>query len=236
MMAKIDKVEDSVNVGAQLQSVKVLIDMTDERILQFNQDSKVRLTWDEGSFRELPEVIEKQLTFENAKAYIIVQQRVKEKAEKAAATITGFEAPMLDMQDWAQYKLNIRKRAGWHSYWAAPGADFDMRMGIGVYKQVRKHKVDALGNDLEPSAAPGDETGEVLKILDGDNKVELIALECPEEFYLKVIDSMSKQSVARYQSQKEGFEQTIEEQVNVHVKKDHRMKVFGDGLIEDPDK
>jgi hypothetical protein len=228
-MAKNEK--DALGVGdsAQVQVVQVTIDMTDERLLQFNQDPKVRLEWSEDGFRELAEVIERQLSYDNVKSYLVAKQHVKERAAKAVETITGFEPARLQLQDWATYRLKIRERRGWHPYWASPGADFDMRMALGVYKQVRKHKVDGKDNDLEPNVRPGDETGEVLKLLDGEGKVELIALECPEEFYSSVIADMSSQSVARYKNQNESFAETIEEEVNTRVPKDHRMKVYGEG-------
>ena len=228
-MARNDKEKESVKDVVQVQTVQVNIDMSDERILQFNQDEKVELVWSEKSFRELPKVIENQLRLDNFKSYVICQQKVKDAAKKAATSITGFEKPKMTLKDFASYRLQTRNRPGWHSYWAAPGADFDMRMAIGAYKQIRKHKVDASGNDLEPDVEAGMETGEVLKIFDGDGKVELIALECPEEFYQEVINEMSDSSVARYKSQNENFAQTIEEEVNVHVKKEQRVKVYGEG-------
>ena len=228
-MDQIDKKGKSVKVDEQVQVVKVNIDMTEERLLQFNQDDKVRLEWDEAEFRELGEVIERQLSYDNLKSYLIVKQNVARKAKVAVETITGFEPAKLQLQDWATYRLKIRERKGWHPYWASPGADFDMRMALGFYKQVRKHNVDGQDKDLEPTVAPGQETGEVLKLLDGENKVELIAMECPEEFYQEVVRDMSSQSVARFKNQNESFASTIEEEINTRVPKDHRMKVFGDG-------
>ena len=225
-MAKERVSEESVADMSQVQIVQVLIDMDDERVLQFNSDDKVVLHWDESSFRELPTIVEKQLRYENLKAYTITQQKVKEKAQKAIGSISGFEVPRMKMQDIHEYRLKVRERKGWHTYWAAPGPDFDMRMAIGAYHQVRKHKTKG-DEDLEPDVEPGYETGEVLKLLDGEGKVELIAMECPEEFYQDVINDMSSASVARYSKQEENFAQTIEEQVNVHVKKDQRMKVYG---------
>ena len=228
-MEQIDKKGKGVKVGEQVQVVKVNIDMTEERLLQFNQDDKVRLEWDEAEFRELGEVIERQLSYDNLKSYLIVKQKVVDKAKVAVETITGFEPAKLQLQDWATYRLKIRERKGWHPYWASPGADFDMRMALGFYKQVRKHKVDALDKDLEPNVKAGEEMGEVLKLLDGENKVELIAMECPEDFYQEVIDDMSRQSTARFRNQNENFASTIEEEINTRVPKDHRMKVFGEG-------
>jgi hypothetical protein len=226
---KDDKKGQGVLDSGQVQSVQVTIDMTEERLLQFNQDEKVRLVWDEDGFRELGEVIERQLSYDNLKSYLIVKQKVEAKAKKAVETITGFEPAKLQLQDWATYRLKIRERKGWHPYWASPGADFDMRMALGVYKQVRKHKVDGQDKDLEPDVKAGEETGEVLKLLDGDNKVELVAMECRQEFYEEVVSDMSKQSVARFTNQNESFASTIEEEINVRVPKDHRMKVYGEG-------
>jgi hypothetical protein len=228
-MTKNSETGNSVVKNEQVQVVHVNIDMTRERLLQFNQDEKVRLVWDEDEFKELEEVIERQLSYENLKNYLIVKQHVVEKAKKAASTITGFEPAKLQLQDWASYRLKIRERKGWHPYWASPGADFDMRMALGVYHQVRKHKTDTYGKDLEPDVEPGYESGEVLKLLDGDGKVELIALECPLEFYEEVINDMSTKSVARFKRQNESFAETIEEEINVRVPKDHRMKVYGEG-------
>lgn len=238
-MAKNGDIRENVSDVKQVQIVQVLVDMTDERILQFNADGKVQLVWKEDSFRELPEVIERQLSFENFKNYLVVKQHKKEAADAAVAQITGFEKPMLQLQDWANYRLRIRERRGWHSYWAAPGADFDMRIASGYYVQVRKPKElkdasgkimrDANGAEMVEQVEPGQENGEVVKLLDGEGKVELIALECPIEFFEAVIKDASDKSVARFKNQNENFAQTIEEEINVKVPKDHRMKVFGEG-------
>lgn len=236
-MAKERISEESVASASQVQIVQVLIDMDDERVLQFNSDDKVVLQWDVNSFRELPPVVEKQLRYENLKEYIIVQQKVKEKAQKATSTISGFETPRMAMQDIHEYRLKIRERKGWHGYWAAPGPDLDMRMAIGAYKQVHKKaekkgpdgKVlrDSNGAEIYEDVQPGYENGEVLKIVDSDGKVELVALECPIEFYQDVVNDMSSASVARYSKQEENFAQTIAEKVNGNVKQDHRIKVYG---------
>lgn len=230
--AEIDKNENSVNASSQVQIVQVNIDMSDERILQFNSDRSVKLQWNAKEFRKLNREVVEQLVFDNAKSYVLAEQKF-DVAKAASEQITGFETPKMDLQDWASYRLRTRVRRGWHTYWAAPGADFDMRMGCGYYRQIRKHAEDANGNDKEPDVEPGYENGEVLKILDGEGKVELIALECPEEYFGAIISDVAGRSQARFKSRKEDLEATLEEVVNRHVDKDHRVSVGGDGLVEE---
>jgi len=103
----------------------------------------------------------------------------------------------------SSYRLKIRPRRGWHQFWKSPGVDFEMAIA-GPYKKVRKQKD---GEEQEP----GYENGEVLKLLDGEGKVELIAVECLLEMYEKHLEAMARKSSRMLVGAKEDFFRATEE-------------------------
>jgi hypothetical protein len=210
----------STESSGRSQTYEVKRDTSDEKVLQLNVDSNVILIWSEDSFRELPESVELQLKPQNMRNYLkvkmIIEARVKNVEEKA---IVSNDDDLDDMEFMADYRLRTRERRGWHTYWAAPGPDFDRCIASGHYKQIRKQLE---GEDREP----GYENGEVLKLLDGEGKVELIALECPMEYYQKRIQRMATKSQERYAANKEAFASVVEEEINVRAPREARMNVY----------
>lgn len=210
----------STESSGRSQTYEVKRDTADEKVLQLNVDSNVVMTWSEDSFRELPESVELQLKPQNMRNYLkvkmTVEARIKNVEERA---IVSNDDDLDDMEFMADYRLRTRERRGWHTYWAAPGPDFDRCIASGHYKQIRKQLED---EDQDP----GYENGEVLKLLDGEGKVELIALECPMEYYQKRIQRMATKSQERYAANKEAFASVVEEEINVRAPREARMNVY----------
>lgn len=209
----------STESSVRYQVFKVSRDISNEKVLQLNIDEKVVMEWDVESFRELPEDVELQLRPKNLKNYLTVKIRIGERVKEVEEKIAVDDDDLDDMDFMADYRLRTRQRRGWHTYWAAPGPDFDRCVASGYYKQIRKQLED---EDREP----GYENGEVLKILDGDGKVELIAMECPVEYYEKRIQRMATKSKERYAANKEAFATVVEEEINVRAPREARMNVY----------
>lgn len=201
--ANVDKVE-------QKTRVTIALDKTNEQILALDQDDKVELVFDFMSFRKLPEEVVTKLKVVNQRSYWIAEAKAEEYANNVLKTPRIFSNPLGNTSDAYVHQLYIRPRPGFHQYWAAPGADFDRCMMSGNYHQVRKQKVDVNGNSVEKDVAPGEETGEVLKRIDAEGKVEAIALECREEHYLEYLQWMDQQSTMKYRSIKDDFMTNVE--------------------------
>lgn len=185
------------------RSMLISIDISDELVIEYNKKEGVRLSWDPFAFRALPNEVVVQLTEENREAYYRAKLQADERAREAErATARDLEVfSPLEMN--ASHRLNIRARRGWHQCWKAPGVEFDLAMA-GPYKQVRKQKEGE-------TAEPGYENGEVLKLFDGDGKVELIAVECPAELYEQHLEAMARKSSRMLVGAKEDFFQATEE-------------------------
>lgn len=218
-----------VGIVETRQKVIITFDRTDEQVLQFNMDKNLVLNWDEDRFRELPETVTRQLSYENLVAYLVVQTHVKEKKEgkKKPSKIEVQSINPLGMN--TSYRLRIRERSGWHQCWKAPGGELEAALA-GPYKQIRKQKAtgkkDAYGEEVLETEEPGYENGEVLKILNDENKVELVAVECTEEVFKAGMEWQAKESRSRYRANTDKFTTTIEE-INTGLSKDHKMKVLG---------
>lgn len=210
--------EKRVAKAERIENITVGIDRTDDVILQLNLDKGVQLEWDELSFRKLPAAIVEQLRPANMKAYLIAETKAEEHARRVAKLELP-KNPLSPLSGYSEARERIRARAGWHQCWANAGRDFDDKMR-GPYKQVRKQK------DGENQPA-GEENGEVLKRLDGEGKVEAIALECPEHLYLKYLEWMSSQSGVRKTGVKSDFFAAVEG-INRELPRDQRILPIDD--------
>ena len=213
----------------KVQKVNITRDRTDEQVLQFNLDGGLELVWDEDSFRELPETVERQLSYQNLKNYLKVQFDARQKAGKAAGVV-AVDNPLNPLGMNSDFRLRIRQRAGWHQCWKTPGNELDAALG-GPYRQVRRPKdtgeKDKYGEVVPEKVEPGYENGEVLKIMDENGKVELVAVECPQGLYEEYLEYMARKSRGMYSANEEKFEQNIEE-LNRKLDKDHRIGVINE--------
>jgi hypothetical protein len=185
------------------KSVMISIDITDDKVLEYNKIEGMRLSWDPYSFRALKDEIVVQLTEGNREAYYKAKIQADERAKEVERQTQRDLEVLSPLEMNSSHRLNIRSRKGWHQCWKAPGVEFDMAMA-GPYKQVRNQKE---GEDAEP----GYENGEVLKLLDGDGKVELVAVECPLDMYERHLEAMARKSSRMLVGAKEEFFRATEE-------------------------
>lgn len=196
----------SVGKRAKPTTVMVRLDMEIMEVLRLNQDENVKLVWDPSAFKRLEDEEVRQLTPGNMEAYFKAKIRADEEAaelEKQARLDMDVMSP-LEMR--SSYRLKIRPRSGWHQAWKAPGPDFDAAMA-GPYKQVRKPTAQQEKDGYEP----GEESGEVLKLLDGEGKVELIAVECRQDLFERHLEAMARKSSQQFAGVKDNFYRAIEE-------------------------
>lgn len=207
----------------QAQKVTVGVDRNNEQILQLNQDQGVELVWVEGNFRRLPSEIVDKLTVKNLKNYLKTENAADAAAERAKISTVRVGNPLQNpIGGYSEFRERIRPRKGWHQCWANPGRDFTEKMQ-GPYKQVRERTKEDEKNDVEP----GYENGEVLKRLDGDGKVEAIALECPQELFEQYLQWMSdKSSLAKKQVKSDFFGKV--ENINRELPRDKRIHAMDD--------
>jgi len=219
--------ESGVGNAETRQKVTIGFDRTNEEILQFNMDSALEMVWDSGDFRELPQNVERSLTFDNLRNYLKTQFKVAEEAKKAGRA-TRVEPLINPLGMNSDFRLRIRARRGWHQCWKTPGMELDAALA-GPYKQVRKlketGKKDRNGDPVLENAEPGYESGEVLKLQDENNKVELVAVECPQEQYEAFLEWMAAKSRGMYSANEDRFEENVE-QLNKKLDRDKRMKVL----------
>lgn len=225
--------ENGVTKTETVQKILVSIDKTNEQVLQLNMDEGIRLVWDGDDFRDLPEAVEKQLRHENLKSYWVAQTKAREKGKRALQSLK-LESPLNPLGMNTESRLKIRERVGWHQCWKSPGGELDAALA-GPYRQVRKQALlkgkdgkqvlDKWNQPKEEEKAPGEENGEVLKLLDENQKVELVAVECPLELYLQYLQWMSDKSRSMYLGNKARFSENVE-QLNRNLKRDMRMKVI----------
>lgn len=196
----------SVHKVEKPRLVTVSVDMGKEEVLRLNQDPAVKLVWDPFAFKELPDDVVRGLTARNMEAYFKAKLEAAARAKEAEAAMKGELEVMSPLEMRAQHRLKIRPRRGWHQAWKAPGADFDAAMA-GPYKQVRKPGKDQEEGKVEP----GEESGEVLKLYDGEGKVTLIAVECKQELYEQHLEAMARKSARMITGVKDDFYQATEE-------------------------
>lgn len=194
----------NVNVAEQKSAITIRLDNTVEQIIAFNQDETVELFWDYKSFRKLSDEVLKQLSMENLKRYFTAQQKAEDYAKSVVVEITN---PLGGAGNAYDHRMNIRKRPGYHGYWANPGADFERCMASGAYTQVRK----PTDKQEKEGYQPGEESGEVLKRMTAEGKVEAIALECTQEAYEQYLEWMSQESAKRFTQMKQNFFQNTED-------------------------
>lgn len=185
-----------VNAGKveQKQKVTISLDKTWEQILALDKDKGIEVAFDYRSFKKLTTEQQKQLSMETLKAYWIAEEKNREYAEEAKDRVTLIENPLGMGNSTISYREYIRPRRGYHQYWANPGADFEAKMASGAYRQVREPTEEQTKKGYEPGA----ENGEVKKRLNGEGKVEAIALECTEDAYQQYLLWMDQQSSLRY--------------------------------------
>lgn len=186
------------------KKVSISVDDTDEMVLRLNGQEGTILIWDPSSFRELKDEVVKMLSKENMENYFKALFANKAEATKASKAILSDVFSPLETR--SGYRLKIRPRRGWHSCWKSPGADFDGAMA-GPYTQVR----EPTAQQEKDGYVPGEESGEVKKLLDGEGKVELIAVECRQELFEQHLEAMSLKSARMYSDVKQGFFKATEE-------------------------
>jgi hypothetical protein len=221
------KAPEGESAGSKVEQkakVSIGVDRTDEQILNLNLDKGVELEWDPKDFRRLPAEVVDQLQRVNLVSYVRVESAV-DAADRVAKDEVKFTGPRRQLDPlgmYAQHRMQSLEpqshiKAGWHLYWAAPGADFDTKIA-GPYRQVRFQKEDE-------DKPVGEEGGEVIKLMDGEGKAELILLEIRDELFQEHLEWQSQESRNRFGEVGQNFEQTIEE-LNKGVKKQARMRVI----------
>ena len=211
----------------QTQKVVISMDKSDAVVLQLNMDEAILLEWSTGSFRRLPPVVVEKLRPDNMRAYLITETKVDQRAARASK-VEVLRNPLNPLTGYSESREVIRPRRGWHQCWANPGRDFDEKMR-GPYKQVCLPTEDQKKSKYEP----GDESGEVFKRLNGEGKVEAIALECPEHLFKAYLEWMSSQSGVRKATVKTDFF-TAMENINRELPRDSRIKPIDDtGDLQD---
>jgi hypothetical protein len=228
--AKAKAEENGSAVVEQVQRVTVGIDRNNEQVLQLNMDNGVELVWEPGNFRKLPESVVNALGKENLKRYLKAEVLAEEASRKAAKRVQVVGNPLMrnPLSGYSEYREEIRARRGWHQCWANPGRDFDEKMR-GPYKQVRK-PTDAQEKE---GFEPGEENGEVLKRMDGEGKVEAIALECPQHLFEQYLQWMSDKSSLKRTEIKNDFFGKVEG-INRDLPRDKRiMPMDDDGDVQE---
>jgi len=190
----------------QKQRIIVGIDKSNEQILALDQDAGFELEFDFGNFRKLPDNVVDQLKRETKRKYWIAESKAEELKFKPKG-LEIIENPLGNASDAYTARLKVRERTGYHTYWAAPGADFERCMASGMYTQVREPTEEQRKKGCEP----GTESGEVKKIMTAEGKVELIALECPKDAYEKYLAWMDQQSSMRYGEIRTQYAQATDE-------------------------
>lgn len=186
--------------------VTVSVDMGKEEVLRLNQDPMVKLVWDPFAFKELAGDVLKELSEGNLEAYFKAKLEAAARAKEAEAVMKADLEVMSPLEMRARHRLKIRPRRGWHQCWKSPGPEFDAAMA-GPYKQVRKPGKD----QDEATVEPGEESGEILKLYDGEGKVTLIAVECKQELYEQHLEVMARKSARMIAGVKDDFYQATEE-------------------------
>ena len=194
------------------QIITIGIDKTEEQILAFNADPGIEMHWDAGDFKKLSDTAVKQLRDDNKKRYWLAEARAEE-AQKAVKGIEIIANPLGNTSDMYIARMKVRPRRGWHTYWAAPGPDYDRCMSSGSYRPIREPTEEQKKKGFEP----GEENGEIKKIMNADGKVELIALECREEDYKQYLKWMDQQSSLRYGAIEANYYAATEE-INRQIK------------------
>jgi hypothetical protein len=203
----------------QKQKVLVSLDNTNDMVLQMNMDGSIALDWDYLAFRKLPVAVVEKLRPDNMRTYLVAETKA---AERAAHTIKVVRNPLSPLTGYSEAREHVRARRGWHQAWANPGRDFDAKMR-GPYQQVRQPTEVQKNTGYEP----GEESGEILKRFDGENKVEAIAVECPEELYREYLQWVSDQSGVRRTGVKQDFFSAMEN-INRELPRDARIKPIDD--------
>jgi hypothetical protein len=188
------------------QKVMVSFDKPNDIVLQLNMDSGVELQWNAHDFRKLPENVVELLRPTNMRNYLVAETQFNANKAKDAGKIEVLTNPMNPLSGYTEARERIRARKGWHQCWAGPGRDYEAKIS-GPYKQVREPTEAQKRAGYEP----GYEDGEVVKLLDGEGKVEAIAMECPQELFDKYLEWMSKKSGARKQEIKGDFFKSVED-------------------------
>ena len=196
----------SVGAVEQKQRVIIGLDNTNEQILALDQDAGIEIEFDVVRFRKLSDDVVDKLKRESKRKYWVAEAKHQE-MQAAPKGVVVIDNPLGNSSDAYSARLKVRERTGYHTYWAAPGADFERCMASGMYTQVREPTED----ERKKGVKPGYESGEVKKIMTSEGKVELIALECPIEAYEQYLQWMSQQSSLRYGAIKADYYEKTEE-------------------------
>ena len=207
----------------QKQRKVVRIAVTDQQILQFNMMDDVEMHWEGDAFRKIPEAVQNQLKPENLRRYLRADLEAEKKAEKFLGKVQA-KNPFNPLQGEAEAREYVRPRKGWHQAWKNPGREYDTAV-LGPYKPVR----DPTKEQKDKGYEAGDESGEVVKRLDADGKVEAIAVECPQEIFEEYLNWMNEESTRRYAGITEEYLVKIED-INRNTKRsDARIIPIVDG-------
>lgn len=217
----------SGSIAVPTQIITITIDHTDDDILRYNLDEGYTLSWVYNNMRELSDTVVDQLRRVNLMAYVEAMTLRKSWAsEKAAQAAHDSISVMNPLGTDLSRRLALRPRRGYHQVWRRPGSDYDSAVRYGPYTPIRSSGTDAKGKKLEE--APGCETGEIIKLLDSDGKVELIACECPQDLYESYLKWVSAESRKRYVANKQTVFSEAERANIISRRPEARVKVIDD--------
>jgi hypothetical protein len=227
-----NKLTSTADKPAQSTIVYVGVDRTDEQILTLNLDESILLDWVIDDFRKLPFKVVDQLSRNNLVRYITAEvkyESAKKEESSRVPKITRVSDPLAMHSAYRMQSLEPLNhiKAGWHLYWAAPGADIDSKK-LGPYRNVRslsdeqKAAVKANPNFV---IEPGDENGSIIQLNDADGKPELILLEVREDLFQQHLEWQADESHRLLGGAKESLEGEIEK-LNTGLPKKARMKVI----------
>ena len=187
----------------QVQDVVIGIDRSDVVVLQLNTDKGLRMVWDADDFRKLGDEVVEGLRPDNMKNYLRAEALWSSREHiRNAHKVEVIENPFAPLGNEYEYKEYVRPRKGWKQAWKNPGRDLDAAL-VSVYQVVKKK-----GKESEKA---GEETGETLKRLDSEGKVEAVAVECRMEHYQQYLEWMAQKSRGRFEGIKNDFGASVED-------------------------
>jgi hypothetical protein len=182
------------------RNVPITMDNSVDEVVELSRDDGVTLFFDPNSFLELPSDVVDMLGFYSAQSYFQAKNAAKSKEQEKGKRVAYQDLQVLDpLSNSPVHRTRIRKRRGFHQTWKRPD-EVESAKEMG-YKVVRKP------NEKKGEEEPGYESGEVLEILDGEGKVELVAMEIDQDIYDKHRDMIKMKS--KYK--KEGAIENLQE-------------------------
>jgi len=193
-VAKKSRVVDVTQGGGEVATTPkglVGVDAKIADVLQLEQEGPV--SFDPAAMPVFAEDDVRQLGYETVKAYHIALGARKSQEKLKRQEVRGIAAlSVKDPLEFSSKARRLRPRRGWHQTWARSDL-FDDMMEVG-YRQVRKPKEGT-------EEGPGEETGEVIKYVDGQKDgqpIYAIQVEIPEAVYWEHERVVGYKSQVRY--------------------------------------